>query len=97
MAHIFQNKQYVLFENCFNLDLVHKVALQLNETLVDLQKDSRSHFICKITQERFHFEHKCVFTGRICEMDLQRAQSIWEEKKKEAIITNLPTIVLKRL
>ena len=96
-AHIFRNKQYVLFEDCFHFNLIHKVALQLNETLSDLQKDPRSHFICKITQERFHFKHKCFFTGRICQMDLQRAQSIWEEKKKEAIISNQPTTMLKRL
>ena len=96
-AHIFRYKQYVLFKDSFDFNLIHKVAIQLNETLSDLQKDSRSHFICKITHERFHFEHKCFFTGRICEMDLQRALSIWEEKKNEAIISNQPTVVLKRL
>ena len=94
-AHIFRDKQYVLFQDCFDFNLIHKVALQMNETLLDLKKGN--HFICKIVNERFHFEHKCFFTGRICKMDLERAQSIWEEKKKEAIIANQPTVLLKKL
>ena len=54
-AYIFRNKQYVLSEDCFDFNLIHKVAIQLNEILSDLQKHSRSHFLCKITHKRFHF------------------------------------------
>ena len=91
-AHIFRNKQYVLFEDCFDFNLIHKVALQLNETLSDLQKDPRSHFICKITHERFHFEHKYFFTGRICEMDYKGHRAFGKRKKKRrsSLISQLP-------
>ena len=74
----------------------HKVGVQLNESLSFLHKDM-SHFICKIIHDCFHFEHKCFFTGQICEMDLEKVQSICEEIKKKAIIANQPIILLEKL
>ena len=69
VANTYRNKQYSLFENCFDFDFIHKVSVHLNESLLFLHKDM-SHFIFKIYHDRFHFEHKCFFTGKICEMDL---------------------------
>lgn len=52
---------------------------------------------CKITHDRFHFQHKCFFTGIMCEMDLEKAHSIWEEVKKKAIVANQPIVLLEKL
>ena len=81
-AHIFRNKQYILFEDCFDFNLIHKVAIQLNEILSDLQKHSRCHFLCKITHKRFHFRLSVFLPAAFAKWTCKEHWAFGKRKKR---------------
>ena len=60
--------------------------------------EKKSHFICRIIGEHFHFEHKCFFMGNRVLISLKTAYEEWEKLKKKKIINNtLTALVFKNV
>ena len=59
--------------------------LNLNNLL-----ENNDHFLCKVINERYHYYHKCIFTGEHVFMDIGVAVSQWEKSKINEIVNNKP-------
>ena len=95
MAETFSHQTfYKVYKNCLDLEVLYKVKenlhLKLNELL-----EQHDHFLCKVLNERFHYEHKCIFTGRHVFLDVGIAALEWEKSKVNEIVNDKTTVFVE--
>ena len=85
MAEVFDEKTvYKIYKNCLNLDFLLKVQENLHLHMCTLY-EKKDHFLCQIINEKFHYHHKCMFTGTNLYVDVSVAYSEWGKIKIEEI------------
>ena len=57
--------------------------------------EQHDHFLCKVLNERFHYEHKCIFTGRHVFLDVGIAALEWEKSKVNEIVNDKTTVFVE--
>ena len=72
--------EYVIFQNCLNLDFLAKVRENIGGNLYKLAA-LNSHFVCEIINEKCQYQNKDWFTGRQLFFDLKDCLLRWEQKK----------------
>ena len=94
MSEIFDEKTvYKIYKNCLNLDFLSKIKENLHSHMCTLY-DKKDHFLCKIINEKFHYHHKCMFTGTNVYVDVSVAYSKWEKIKIEELVKNEAKVVV---
>ena len=90
VGKVYNKEQYKVFEHCLNLDYLCEMKAKLHGSMFFLF-EKKSHFICRIIGEHFHFEHKCFFMGNRVLISLKTAYEEWEKlkKKKKLLIIHL--------
>lgn len=70
IADIFNEETtYKILKNCFDLDLLSNVTENLHLNLNKLL-EKHDHFLCTVINERYHYYHKCFFTGKHIFLDV---------------------------
>lgn len=91
-AKIFNEQTtYKVHKNCLDLDVLSKVKENLHLNLNNLLENN-DHFLCKVINERYHYYHKCIFTGEHVFLDIGVAVSEWEKSKINEIVNNKPEV-----
>ena len=82
VAKTYNKEQYKVFENCLNLNYLCEIKGKLHGSMFFLL-EKKSHFICRIIGEHFHFEHACFFTGNRVLISSKNAYEEWKKLKKK--------------
>ena len=83
-----------IYKNCLDLDMLCKVKENLHLNLNNLL-EKHDHFLCKVINERYHYYHKCIFTGKHVFLDIGVAVPEWENLKVNEIVNNKPQVNLE--
>ena len=80
----YRKYQYVVYENCLNLNFLLKVKDNLHLNLFKMVP-TYNHFLCMIINKKYQYIHKDWITGEDNSYDLDFCLTNYEQKKIKAI------------
>ena len=93
-ADMFNDKTpYVIYKNCLDLDFLCKAKDNLVVFLNELCRQ-KNHFLCKVINHKYRYEHHCFFTGKTIYLSVKEAVRKWEKMKINEIKLNQPIVKL---
>lgn len=93
---IYKDYEHVVYRNCLNLDFLCKVRENLIQNMYRLFT-MNNHFVCKIINEKYQYDHKDWFTGNKNFYDLDSALTFFEQKQINKIINNNCKVLVEKI